>query len=644
VADHQLGTELKRSKYRILGLVGQGQFGRVFCAVHRQTGRLVALKNLEQQRFSTHKFLRELRFLLSLQHPNIVTCRALEHTRTGRYLVMDYCEGGTLRTLMERKNLLTLSQSLRLITNILVGLDHAHNRNIVHCDIKPENILLSLQPDGWIARISDFGIARLSQELGQDPGNTGSPAYMAPERFYGQYSHSSDLYSVGILLFELITGYRPFSGTPLELMSAHLCHPPQLPNTIPEALRPVLLSSLQKLPARRLRSATEMLTMLRTAIATEGATAWLQQPTAHFSVPQAAIEPEICLAEPHHQQPLQHAVACIAIADQTKTLSWKPGTTHPGRGLYRASAAQVVFQFSEPGTWTGESGRLLQTRKYSVEMPSPVRELMLCPQGCFAITQRSIHLIYSDRHSSNRFTTQLIAELEQDYVAAIEAQGLWLATAIEAKPSRLLLWQLKKAKNPVWVPPQPINLPMRNQTSKLIQLIALDSRHLMIASHVLTRRVAPLNMKDKPDSAATISTLLEIYTRRGDRLGALSLPLNLRQIITTPIPYRLLATDQYHPQTVWIIDLKPYRVLQMQLEITPKHLIASSWGYIFIDIQGHIVLLDEYGHQVGRIDGPANPTAIASFNHHKLLIATWNGSEGSLHSLDLRQLEVDLMF
>ena len=98
---HTMNSKVKRSKYRILGLVGQGQFGRVFCGCHRKTGKIVALKDLDQYRFPTNKFLRELRFLLSLQHPNIVTCHALEHTPTGRYLVMDYCEGGTLRTLME---------------------------------------------------------------------------------------------------------------------------------------------------------------------------------------------------------------------------------------------------------------------------------------------------------------------------------------------------------------------------------------------------------------------------------------------------------------------------------------------------------------------------------------------------------------
>ena len=98
---HLHETALQHSKYRILRLVGQGQFGRVFCAIHRKTGRLVALKELDRQRLSTHNFLRELRFLLSLQHPNIVTCQALEYSQTGRFLVVDYCEGGTLRNWMQ---------------------------------------------------------------------------------------------------------------------------------------------------------------------------------------------------------------------------------------------------------------------------------------------------------------------------------------------------------------------------------------------------------------------------------------------------------------------------------------------------------------------------------------------------------------
>jgi serine/threonine-protein kinase len=250
------------SKYHILRLIGQGQFGRVFCAAHCETEELVALKELDRQQFPTKLFLRELHFLVTLQHPNIVSCRGLEYDRTGRYLVMDYCSGGTLRNLMESEKQLNLSQILKLITDILLGLEYAHSRRIVHCDLKPENILLEPQEGGWLARISDFGIARFVEEVDRriiSQGNTGSPAYMAPERFYGRYCYASDLYAVGVILFELLVGRRPFSGVPGELMSAHLNQTVIIPETVPLVLHSTILTALQKLPQRRFASATEML-------------------------------------------------------------------------------------------------------------------------------------------------------------------------------------------------------------------------------------------------------------------------------------------------------------------------------------------------------------------------------------------------
>lgn len=279
------------SKYRILKQIGQGQFGRVFCAVDQQNGHLVALKELDPK-ISTRKFLRELHFLLTLQHQHIITCQALEYTNTGRYLVMDYCEGGTLRNLMQSEVQLSLFQSLNLIADILAGLEHAHERGIVHCDIKPENILLSLDTTGWIARISDFGIARFSQEIDSVHLNdTGSPAYMAPERFYGKYSPASDLYAVGVLLFELVVGDRPFSGLLGELMSAHLNQPVNIPNTIPFLLRSIISTALHKLPARRFANATEMLKSVRLAADVEKLT---QGNTSPFSISTVVSSPKTC--------------------------------------------------------------------------------------------------------------------------------------------------------------------------------------------------------------------------------------------------------------------------------------------------------------------------------------------------------------
>lgn len=259
------------SKYDNLELVGQGQFGRVFRATHKTSGQIVALKELETNRFPTAKFIRELHFLISLQHPNVVTFQGLEHTSTGRYLVMDYCEGGTLRNLMKLEGRLNLTLSLKLIIDILTGLDHVHSCKIIHRDIKPENILLSQDSTGWIARISDFGMSRIDNELCPDKQDdcAGSPAYMAPERFYGQYSPASDLYAVGILLFELIVGLRPFSGLPGELLTAHINQAVVIPETVPFLLRSTITKAMQKLPRNRFKSAREMLNSVQLAAQVE---------------------------------------------------------------------------------------------------------------------------------------------------------------------------------------------------------------------------------------------------------------------------------------------------------------------------------------------------------------------------------------
>ncbi|NET32545.1 MAG: serine/threonine protein kinase, partial [Cyanothece sp. SIO1E1] len=249
---------MRHSRYRILGLVGQGQFGQVFCAVDRQTGQLVALKALSYQRFPTSQFLREFRFLVTLKHPNIVACQSLTHTTQGRYLVMDYCAGGTLRNLLKQAGALTLREGLQLILGVLAGLDYAHRQGIIHRDIKPENILLALGPAGWMPQLSDFGIACPRQELPQKQKMMGSLAYSAPETFYGFDRPTSDLYAVGIVLFELLTGDRPFTGTPAALTRAHLSQGFQMPSSLPQALQEILQKALEKLPARRFAKAPDM--------------------------------------------------------------------------------------------------------------------------------------------------------------------------------------------------------------------------------------------------------------------------------------------------------------------------------------------------------------------------------------------------
>ncbi len=663
-----LAKDLKRSKYRLLGLIGQGQFGRVYCASHRKTGCLFALKELDKQRFPTHKFLRELRFLLSLQHANIVTCYALEHTPTGRYLVMDYCEGGTLRGLMGEGVRLHPVQCLKLMIDLLLGLDHAHSRNIIHCDIKPENILLTLQADGWTARVSDFGIAQLHQEsAGKDSSNTGSPAYMAPERFYGQYAVTSDLYAVGILLFELLTGDRPFSGVPADMMSAHLNAPVKIPETMPVALHAVILKALQKLPARRFQSAAEMATAVQVAAAE--AKPELEQAWADSRLLRSSIVLPIHVCKYVHQDVLQ--------AEVQQLITASTGTSPPVSAIdavatvpvlvTAGSSAEQIYQIrnhyiscqSYPegllaaGIASEGEARSLVT---SVRLPKAVKELLVRPQGCFAVTQRSIYRLPialfqqgiaqpSQTHvqqAANGMTPlqpavlNLVAEFSRDFLATIEASGRWMAVAVlepDKVTSVLGFWSLSRmqafkssSRNGSAAAPRP--------SAHLFHLTMADSRYVAAFSHLV----------DKGTNSYITGVLLELFTRRGKRVSAFSLPVPLRQVLSGSTPYCLMALEPGQTNSVLLIDLKPLRIVRVGVDIVPTLLASASWGYILMAVDGQIIVLDRYGLALGRISGPANPTAIAVLEPYSLLIATWNADQGCLYTIDLRQVNVDIVF
>lgn len=629
------GPKLKRSKYRVLGLIGQGQFGQVFCAIDRQTGQLVALKNLEHERFPTHKFLRELRFLLSFQHPNIVSCQALEHTSTGRYLVMDYCEGGTLRNLMAEENRLGLVYSLRIVADVLAGLDHAHSRGIVHCDIKPENILVHVRSNGWTARISDFGIARLSQEIIRQHSNTGSPAYMAPERFYGQYSAASDLYSVGIMLFELIAGYRPFSGTPAELMSAHLNAQLRMPDTIPAAWQLFIARSLQKLPARRFRSAGEMLAVMQEVATTELSEAWVNLPAEQTPLFYSIVSPPECLFQSLHQEPLTQPIGSLATSIQEPISQTKQPSSYI---LVKASDHQLSCLVDQTGSLFEADTKMANSTSWRrpIATSERIEQLLIRFQGCFVVTQRSVKLLSFE--SEGRTDLQPIAQLERESVVAIDPQGHWLASLSVpdvAHDTRLALWRLPSQQH--FALPAAMALEQPSTLTDRLSLLALDSRHLAI---ITTQSPSVVEASRRLD----IETTVKVLTRRGTHFGTLHLPLHLQQIALTPRPYRLVATEANHAGTVLLIDLKPYRIKRLWVEITPTFLAATNWGYILAEPEGRIVFVDHEGRQIGATHCPSPITAIAIVEQHGLLVATWKSGQGQLYSLDLRSLGLDLIF
>lgn len=671
-----LSTELHSSKYRLLGLVGQGQFGRVYCASHRKTGAIVALKELDRQRFSTQKFLRELRFLLLLQHPHIVTCRALEQTETSRYLVMDYCEAGTLRNLLDEEVRLHPMEGLNLLTQVLQGLEHAHQRGIVHCDIKPENILLTAIAEGWTARISDFGIARLSQELlNKEFSNTGSPAYMAPERFYGQYSPASDLYAIGIMLYELLVGRRPFSGAPAELMSAHLNQALQIPDTVPPGLKTVIATALQKLPARRFRSATEMRECLQTAIAhaePELSLGWTAPALLRPRQPPASVPFQCIESEPLKVQ-IQQLVGCDRFLLSNRT-GMRPNNQDspviaekPDLAVFRVADRRISYQTFvadasdlplSHSLIAEESDRVEPAESIAsspnpwptVQLQEPVLDLVLRPQGCFAVTETAVYFLTLDllanqlqeseaagsrqQAADQRLADgslislpQLLIALPQKAQVAIDPAGKWIAAVASQTNhfgSQLNLWNFK--------PLLPFRPAIVRPITPCFQILALDSRHIVTFSHV-------------SDGADCITGVrLEGFTRRGTALGSLQLPVPLQQICLTSTPYRLLALEPRHPKSVLVLDLKPLRIQRIGLDITPKYVVATTWGSLLMAADGEIALLNDYGQLIGSIHGPAHPTAIAALSPYEFAIATWHQNHGCLYRVDLRQLDLEVIF
>jgi serine/threonine protein kinase len=570
------------SKYRILGLVGRGQFGKVLCARMRDTGKLVALKELENKRFSTSKLLRELRFLLTLQHENIVTCTALMHHQNYRYLVMEYCEGGTLRDLMNHSKNLSVQRCFDLINEILLGLEHAHGENIIHCDIKPENVLLKITSKGWLAKISDFGIARLSQEIGTDSNNTGSPGYMAPERFYGQFSAGSDIYAVGIILYELLVGKRPFSGMPSELMNAHLNHRIIIPDRLPRSLAKIVIKALEKLPKRRYNSAQEMRQDLA-ALRSED-----------FSQIKTGLDAESCPTV-FFSQKSQHFA-------QEKTDAKIIGLVGAEKSRFYSTSSFLLHWHS----FSLEQSAQIAKAEYEIEAIAFARKTL------FAITNRAIYQFGQGKPKSLHHSAE-------PFKWAISPHGDWFAISTGKQ---------LEIRNLVY------NRAMRLEfaTRDLSCIIAFDQHHL-------------LAIANKPE---TNESRAIVISRRCNVMYRLALPVAIASGIATFTHDRVLLLEADNHKNILLLDLNPYRLMRIPLEYAVLIMSATPWGYAiaakYNDAQTILILLDLRGNSINNLIIDGEVTAIAPVDINLLAIATSEISGYRLCVINLKELEIDLIF
>ncbi len=227
---------IQSGRYQFVEVLGSGNKGVVYKALDKTLDKLVAIKKLHALTESRHavKFQREARIVGTLRHPNVMT--ALDFGLTDKnepYLVLNYFEGESLSDLIERNGPLPPQNAIPIFLQITSGLSHAHHKNIVHRDIKPSNIMLTNRAgDVPVVQIVDFGLAKAqSRDQGvttsSGPG-VGTPTYMSPEQVRGhKIDGRSDIYSLGCLMFEALTGMPPFQGdTPLETMQMHLNQKP----------------------------------------------------------------------------------------------------------------------------------------------------------------------------------------------------------------------------------------------------------------------------------------------------------------------------------------------------------------------------------------------------------------------------------
>ncbi|MGC1309507.1 MAG: serine/threonine-protein kinase [Phormidesmis sp.] len=405
------------SSYRLLGLVGQGQFAQVYGAIHRRTGQLVAIK---KTRHAPEYTSQEPFVLQALNHPNVVNAQAILQTSEGYQFILDYCEGGSLRSHLQTAAPLPFLETKHLISDILKGLSHLHHQRIIHGDLKPENILLTYTAErigqriGPTAKIGDLGSARFVDCPSRSRREIGSPTYAAPERFEGESCYASDLYAVGVMLYELLLGDRPFCGSPDALRQAHQTQPVSLPNTLNQQIRQLLFTALRKQPAQRFPSAEAMLMALQQIF-------WA------------------------HQSPVeQRAVPVVHIKNS------------------QLQAVNISLE----------------------DITEPIESLLAIPQGCCIITARSLHLLTHNRKllpiarfSHNHWITVspagrwLIALPKESQNLPHQRQGYYQKPLHHAHKNSTSSYTTKRLH---------IKSPLPNALrTEVIQILAIDERHLL---------------------------------------------------------------------------------------------------------------------------------------------------------------------
>ena len=274
-------SSLIGGRYQIVQRIGQGGMGKVYKVTHTHLSRTFALKIISSQVAETDEarelFYREARFASAMTHPNITAVVDFgEDEKVGMFMVMEYVDGESLNKILFREKRMDVKKACEIVLQVSEALHYIHKQNVVHCDIKTENILIGEEElEGkrrrMFVKLLDFGLARSLTASRASTSLSGTPHYVAPERIRGEpASPSSDVYGVGILLYELVCGQVPWDGPVQKILSGHLDEQPVPPTRIVDGLDPALenliLHALAKRPAERHKDMAAFIYELRTVM------------------------------------------------------------------------------------------------------------------------------------------------------------------------------------------------------------------------------------------------------------------------------------------------------------------------------------------------------------------------------------------
>jgi serine/threonine protein kinase len=249
-------------KYKILSMLGSGGFGTVYLAQDTWLDKKVAIKvPHRQQNLDLGDLLHEPRLLGSLNHPNIVSVLTAEKQEGVFFIVMEYIAGETLETVIVREGAVDLTRALDFSVQIANAVDYAHRQNVIHRDLRPGNVLVSEQ---GLVKVADFGTSRVLEIAAHGTTVIGSPPYMAPEQFHGKAVFASDLYSLGVTMYQMLTGVLPYeTPSPAELarlMTGELVSPPRVRNPkLPKAVNDIVMKAMAPDIGQRYQRASDLL-------------------------------------------------------------------------------------------------------------------------------------------------------------------------------------------------------------------------------------------------------------------------------------------------------------------------------------------------------------------------------------------------